>query len=521
MSRVLAVSGAALTLVGVVLLLVLAAQAGYFGPLARVIAGAVFSLALIAVAWRVAERPGGRVGAVALAATGVAGLYLDVLAITSFYEWVPPIAGLITALLVAAAGLSLALRWDSQLLALIVVIGTVVLAPVITDGLSPLLLAFLIVLLAASFPAQYQRNWPGLNAARTIPVAGALLLAITLGTPSDATNLVILAVVFATVAAGGTLLVVRRYPTDTVAPALLATSVVPLLFTGALTTRGTYVILMAGLAVAAGGASWALRAFPVASRTVLAAVSALAVLCAALAASTESLRPVVVLAIALTALVAAHRTGAAVMRLSGYGYAVVGALLYLASAEPEVLFDSERAIESASLAAIAASVLLALVAGVAAAATPGDRDQSETIWAFAGVVGLYAVSAGAVLTGVLAAGSEAGFRGGHAAATVLWMLTAIALLLFGLRQRARTAMVGAGLILAAMAVLKLLFFDLAALDGFYRVLTFLAVGVLLLVAGTRYARVYAERSAEPSTASDGAQPEATAAVPDPDAHWRR
>ncbi|MGB7363536.1 MAG: DUF2339 domain-containing protein, partial [Rhodococcus sp. (in: high G+C Gram-positive bacteria)] len=76
-SRLLAAAGAAVTVIGVVMLVVLAAQSGWFGPGARVAAGAVLSGALVAVAHRIVDRPGGRIGAVASAAAGFAAAYLD------------------------------------------------------------------------------------------------------------------------------------------------------------------------------------------------------------------------------------------------------------------------------------------------------------------------------------------------------------------------------------------------------------------------------------------------------------
>ncbi|MFE3618420.1 hypothetical protein, partial [Streptomyces anulatus] len=87
-SRVLAVAGVGVTLVGVLMLLVLAAQAGFFGPGARVVAGAGLSVVLVGLGWRVFGRPGGRVGGIALVATGIAGLYLDVVAVTGYYRWI-------------------------------------------------------------------------------------------------------------------------------------------------------------------------------------------------------------------------------------------------------------------------------------------------------------------------------------------------------------------------------------------------------------------------------------------------
>ena len=79
----------AVTLVGVVLLLVLAAKAGLLRPEIRVAGGVALSVALVGVGVRLRGRPGGRIGAIALAATGIAAAYLDVIAITTIYRWVP------------------------------------------------------------------------------------------------------------------------------------------------------------------------------------------------------------------------------------------------------------------------------------------------------------------------------------------------------------------------------------------------------------------------------------------------
>ena len=112
--KVLAVAGVAVTLIGVVLLLVLAAQAGILRPEFRVGAGAVLAGALVGVA--AAERPpGGRVGAIALAATGVAAAYIDVIAITTIYHWVSAPVGLVIAAVIGGGGLTLARRWDSSI----------------------------------------------------------------------------------------------------------------------------------------------------------------------------------------------------------------------------------------------------------------------------------------------------------------------------------------------------------------------------------------------------------------------
>ena len=159
--KVLAVAGVAVTLIGVVLLLVLAAQAGILRPEIRVGAGAALAGTLVAIAARLNGRPGGRIGAIALAATGVAAAYMDVIAITTIYHWVSPPVGLVIAAIVGGGGLSLARRWDSQHLGLLVLVPLIVLAPIVSDGITMQLIAFMLAMSAASLLAQLGKDWLG------------------------------------------------------------------------------------------------------------------------------------------------------------------------------------------------------------------------------------------------------------------------------------------------------------------------------------------------------------------------
>ena len=132
--KLLAVAGVAVTLIGVVLLVVLAAQAGLLRPEIRVAGGVALAVALVAAATWLYRRPGGRVGAIALAATGIAAAYIDVIAITTIYEWVSAPVGLVVAAVVGGGGLTLARRWDSQHLGVLVLVPLIVLAPVVVGG---------------------------------------------------------------------------------------------------------------------------------------------------------------------------------------------------------------------------------------------------------------------------------------------------------------------------------------------------------------------------------------------------
>ena len=79
---------------------------------------------------------------------------------------------------VAVAGLHLARRWGSELLAVLLVLGATLLAPVVAQGVGVAVSLFLVVLSAAALLARGDRGWPVLAMSRTIPAAGLLLLGV-------------------------------------------------------------------------------------------------------------------------------------------------------------------------------------------------------------------------------------------------------------------------------------------------------------------------------------------------------
>ena len=109
---------------------------------------------------------------------------------------------------------------------------------------------------------------------------------------------------------------------------------------------------------------------------------------------------------------------------------------------------------------------------------------------------VYAVTAFTVTAGVLVGGTGGGFLAGHMAATICWIGMAAALFVYAMRRAGRerrTAPITAGLALTAAATAKLFLFDLATLDGIFRVAAFIVVGLVLLSMGAGYARSLADR----------------------------
>lgn len=410
--KALAVAGVGVTLIGVVLLLVLAAQAGLLRPELRVAAGGVLGAVLIGVGARLHTRPGGRIGAIALSATGIAALYMDVMAVTTIYHWVAPPVALVVGAIVGGGGLSLARRWDSQHLAVLVLVPLVVLAPVITDGVTLLLIGFMIALSAAALLVQIDRDWLWMHAARTVAVTLPLLVALAaahFGSRED-----------------------------------------------------TWLL---------GGATG-----------VAALLSLLGVL-------------------ALGAVTAVAGRGDVVSRWAATGLGAAGAAMFAGYA-PTMLVGGWRLSVSMAVSTLVVSVLLAVWAGALASAWFGRRPvtaEARAGWVGAALVTVYALTMFTVTAGVLIAGPGDGFLAGHMAATICWIGLAAGLFAFALRTRheeLRAAPIAGGLVLTSAAMAKLFLFDLGTLDGIFRVIAFIVVGLVLLAMGTGYARSLAARRDE-------------------------
>ncbi len=181
----------------------------------------------------------------------------------------------------------------------------------------------------------------------------------------------------------------------------------------------------------------------------------------------------------------------ALVRFPSWPYVVDGAVV------PGALVAG--AVVSALVLALAVAVMVA--GGRTGLIRPDAR--AAVIWVPVGAVGLYGAAGLVVTLALLIAPDRGGFTAGHALVTVSWTLVALVLLARGIR---RTALRVTGLVLVAAAVAKLVLFDLVALDGLARVAAFLGAGLVLLAAGTRYARMVAD-----AEAGEGAQDKAGSA----------
>ncbi|MEE6163531.1 MULTISPECIES: DUF2339 domain-containing protein [unclassified Mycolicibacterium] len=497
--KVLAVAGVAVTLVGVVLLVVLAAQAGILRPGFRVGAGAVLAAGLVAVAWWQQSRPGGRTGAIALAATGIAAAYIDVIAVTAIYHWVAAPVGLVIAAGVGGGGLALARLWNSEQLGLLVLVPLTILAPVVTDGVTVLLIGFMLALSAATLPVQWARDWMALHMARVAAATAPLLFALAAATSEDL-RLALACAVAAVLAVGAGVLLLRWTSNKPATALTTAAGTVPLLCVSAATDHVMAALMIAVLAaalVAIVAIGDRVPGVTTVVQQVWSALSAVAALIAVTVAFDGTVAGPVLLAMAIGVAIATRHSD--VGRWAALGFAVIGGGYFLSYAPPQILTQATEL-----RTGVAVSVLTSSVLAIAAAATivwswtgirPVHDDTIRLLWVAAAAVIGYAVTTFTVTVGVLVGGAGAGFFGGHMVATICWIVVAAGLLYYAARlpKAQRSLPIGGGLALVAAAMAKLFLFDLGTLDGIFRVAVFIVVGLALLGMGAGYARLLSQQ----------------------------
>lgn len=497
--KVLAVAGVAVTLVGVSLLLVLAAQAGILRPELRVGAGAVLAGALVGAGWWLYTRPGGRVGAIALAATGIAAAYIDVIAVTTIYGWVPAPVGLVIAAVVAGGGLTLARRWDSEHLGLLVLVPLIGLAPVVTDGVTLLLVGFMLALSAATLPVQLGKDWTGLHGARVAAATLPLLIALAVVQPGPGqASWVAGACGIAAALAIASALFLLPGSSRPVATALLAAAgTVPVLAVSAVAGRVTSALMAAILAAVLLAIVLVGDRLPNvtgAVRQVWSALSAAAALIAVTVAFDGPVAAPLLLAMAAVVAVAGRRS--TVARWSAVAFGVAGACYYLGYAPPETLTTATSATTPVAVSTLIASLLLVACAIAIIWSWIGKADDVvRLVWAAAALIGMYAITMFTVTAGVLFGGEVYGFFAGHMVATICWIGVAAGVFRYAVKlpRAERSVPIGAGMVLVAAAMAKLFLFDLGTLDGIFRVVVFIVVGLVLLGMGAGYARLLAQQ----------------------------
>jgi hypothetical protein len=182
----------------------------------------VLAAGLVAAAGWLYARPGGRVGAIALAATGIAAAYMDVIAVTTIYAWAPAPIGLAVAAVIGGGGLTL------------------------------LLVGFILALSAASLMVQLGKDWVWLHAARVAAPTLPLLVALAAVYFDDGYDLWLAGAcgIAALLAIAAALILLPRTENRVAMGLLTAAGVVPVLCVSLAVDRVVAALMAAALAAA-------------------------------------------------------------------------------------------------------------------------------------------------------------------------------------------------------------------------------------------------------------------------------
>ncbi len=496
MSRLLALIGAGVTLIGVAFLLILAAQYGVFGPLARTISAAGLAVLLVGLAFLVRRRDPRNVGAPILAATGVAAGYLSVVTATVIYGWLPPLVGVVLAALIGLGGMVLARLWDNQWVALISVLGSLILAvyvgrtePVPTAGL-------MVVMTGVTLWFERGTGWRIFPFSRVLPTV-LFLLSLTRSSQLSSTELSWLIALTVGLALLGLVSALIAPPEPAVGQAIALGLLAPIVAPAALAPQ-----LLSNTSAAAGVLGLVAVVYVVAGflpmvhervRWAAVPIGAAFAMLAVFAATGHRYLGVLTLVLATVYLAVAARTRSAVNLVVGGVLAVFGVLGWLpllarcldqeaaSTAGPEQIAQSLVGIVVVVLAARAATRWFGV--------TP--RWSTYLSWSMAIAMGSVAIIHSGSWIGVQAGNADAGFQAGQATVTIAWMVLCILFLQRGLAVKEEADVwLHLALAVAALAVAKLFLLDLGMLAAIARVGAFLAVGLLLLFVGTRYARAW-------------------------------
>jgi uncharacterized membrane protein len=476
--RGFAIAGGAVTALGVVLLFVLAANRGWIGPAERVALGAVASALVFGVGLALHARYGQYAAALGAVGAGIAGAYATLAAATALYDLVPDALALPLAALIAAVAVAVSLRWSSEIVAGLGLVGSA-LAPAlesIDTGLTASSAAFAVIVLAATGAVAVPRGWQRLLGV-VAAVVGVQVAALVLADDAagDPATIAVAASLALVVLAIGCALQWRSGHRELgrLALSLLLADVGFALLAGFVLFDGRERGLALAVAAAVVAAVWASLRRHQPDLGLVLGVSALAVGAVAtgdLLVSDEALTLAWAAQAALLTTLAARLQDARLAAM-GYGYLIAAAANALGfAAPPSLLFDAAET-DALAAAAPAATAVAAVVAGVSlgtAYRSSGEEGVlawmsvvrawllrvratlQEALLFSAGALGVYAVSVLLV---------DVAFEAGHVAASGVAAAAGVAAVAVAAWRRS-TWLVVAGFTSLALVLGEALAFDI-------------------------------------------------------------
>jgi uncharacterized membrane protein len=488
--RVLGWVGGVAVTIAAIFFVVMAVRNGWIGEAARMELAFAASTALVGLGIWLYERRGRTQAALATVAAGIASLFASTAATTLHYHLLSPVLGLVIAGAVGALALVTALRWDSQEIAGIGIVGAL-LAPVLVGcGTSTSSLVFMTIALLTAIGVVVYRRWAWLAVAAyvvSVPQAAAWLYA-------EHDQRLWLTLVVATafwllyvVAALGYEL---RTPTES-----LRLSSASLLFVNASVSAAGVWWLLDDAGHRSGANAWlfglvgahivlgTLVVGSRASREIGLLLYGVAAGLAGVAITVTLDGPAVVAAWSAEALVLAW----AGRRTDTPERGLVASLLFAALAIGHVLVfevppsSLAYGLSSTPVAIGAVALVLVALAGIAAA----YREVVEPLAWTGAALAVYLASG--LVVELAGAQPHHSTQTSQLALSGFWGALGFAAIVAGLVRRERALRLG-GLGVLALAVGKVFLVDLAHLESIWRVGSFLAIGLLLLAGAFAYQR---------------------------------
>jgi uncharacterized membrane protein len=488
--RVLGWVGGIAVVIAAVFFVVMAVRNGWIGEAARMELAFAASAALVGLGVWLYERRGQTQAALATVAAGLAALYASDAATTLRYHLVSPSVGLVIAGAIGALALALAVRWNSQEIAGIGIVGAL-LAPVFVDcGTSTSALVFMTIALLTAIGVVVLQGWDWLAVVAyivSVPQAAAWLAA-EHDTHLGLTLAVLAAfwLLYVAAALGHEL----RTPTK----ALRLSSASLLLVNAVVTAAGgwwliddvghrsganAWLFALAGAHVLLGTLVFQSRA----SREIALLLYGVAAGIIGVAITVSLDGPAIVAAWSFEALMLAW----AGRRTSTPERGLVAALLFAGLAAGHVLVfevppDSlAYGVQSIPIAIGSVGLILLAIAGIAAA----YREVREPLAWVATALVVYLASG--LVVDLAGAAEGRSTQTSQLALSGFWGALGFAAILVGLARRKRELRL-AGLGVLALAVGKVFVVDLAHLESIWRVGSFLAIGLVLLAGAFAYQR---------------------------------
>jgi uncharacterized membrane protein len=532
--RVLAWIGGLATLLGVIFLMRSAVDSSWFTEEVRALLAAVGSLLLLGVGVWLHERKGHLELGRLLVAVAIPGLYATTVVATQTYDLISPVLGLEAAALIGLAAVVIAVRWSSMLVGSVGILGALA-APIFvgtaSEGGS---IAFVAVALAAGVGVLLWQRWDWLGLGAFAVSASQLVAWIVASgfvtfegepVPSQPVPLVLAVLIgfwilYAAAAFGYELRNRGEERLPVSSWLLLLCSSVFVVYAGAVVIGGdaglaldawifglaAVHLLLGGAAIRFGvhreigslliGGGIGLAALGVAGAfdgpTVVATWAAAAAALAYLSTRVDA-APAPALSDAVRLLLAA----------CGFlGLAIAHVLLV--EVPPDAIAEGVADLGS-SLVAIASCVIAALACWHFGRHV--DR-AIATVAGFVAAIGSVYLGSVLIIDAIGADGAGEARQIGQAWLSAFWAATGLGAVIWGLLRKSQNVRLG-GLALLAIAIGKVWTYDLAELEELPRALSFVALGLLLLVGAFAYQRIKPEAVEEAGGEAEERQPQAS------------